>query len=134
MKQAGANKMPTSSGKSKTTPAGSSSSAVKAPVGKKDPKALADMRSQLFSKSSTSDSKVKQTKPRQKPHLEKPPESEHEEPTVEAEKPKAAELPPDQSEQPQDTVEEIPAQSEEKLTGSANEHDDEDEDEPLDIN
>ena len=132
MKQAGTNKTPTSSGKSKTTPAGSSSSAVKAPVGKKDPKALADMRSQLFSKSSTSDSKVKQTKPQQKPRLDKPPESEHEEPTVEAEKPKAPEL-PDQSEQSQDTLE-TTAQSEEKLTGSANEHDDEDEDEPLDIN
>ena len=122
--------MPASRDSSKTTPAGSNSSAMKVPIGKKDPKALADMRSQLFSKSSTGDRKVKETKPQQKSRVDTPPEPEHEEPTVEAEKPKAAEL-PDQPEHSQETLETTP-QSEEEHTGSASQHDDDDE--PLDIN
>ena len=132
MKQAAANKIPASRDNSKTTPAGSNSSAVKVAVGKKNPMALADMRNQLFSKSSTSDSKAKETKPKQKSRVDTPPELEHEEPTVEAEEPKAAEL-PNQSEHSQDTSETTP-QSEEEHTGNASQHDDGDEDEPLDIN
>ena len=122
--------MPALRDNSKTTPAGSSSSALKVPVGKKDPKALTDMRSQLFSKRSTSDSKAKGTKPQQKSRVDTSPEPEHEEPTVETEQPKAPEL-PDQSEHSQDTPE-ATLQAEEKH--NASEHDDEDEDEPLDIN
>ena len=108
-----------------TTPAGSSSAAAKVVIGKKDPKALADMRNQLFSKSSASDRK--ETKPKQKSRIPDTPP-----PEPECEEPQAAEL-PDQSGHSQDMSEATP-QSEEDRAGSVGQEGNEDEDEPLDIN
>lgn len=126
MKQAVASKTSASSGAPKTASKTTSNSPVKVVVGKKNPKALADMRSQLFSKSSASDSK--------KSRVDTSPELVHKDSAAtETEEPKpVASL--SQSERSQDAPENIPQTEEEHTSSVSQSNSEEDDDEPLDLN